>query len=568
MTQDIETQETTRLQRHAGEDYDLLIVGGGIVGCGAARDAALRGQKAALFEKEDFGYGTSSRSTRLIHGGLRYLEIFDFDLVRQDLREREILLRVAPHRVKPLPFLVPLYNNSLFYRAKIRIGMALYDLLSYDKSLPRHRMLSRRAVLREEPGLSPEGLQGAALYYDAQVALTERLCLDNALDAARHGARLFNHTEVTALVRDETGRVVGVEARDTLSGEEAEFRGRIVIDAAGPWLDRLTGKLGTKSTRYLRLTKGIHFAAPPATNRALVLFSRTDGRLFFVIPWLGYAWVGTTDTDFDADLDAVRATGEDVGYLLKSVEPVLPKGEWDTIYFSNAGVRALVRSDKPNARESDVSRKHKLIVHTAAEGLAGVLSILGGKITAYRDIAREAVETAWLTDTAFRRESGGDVYRAEALPGCRTDALPLPGGDFQDRDALQAQCRRDAAAFGLDDAQADNLVLLYGTAFSDLLGRVKARPELGNRLHPDYPDVVAEVRHAVESEFALSACDILMRRTALFFTPDQGKRAIPAIVEEMGRLLCWTTERCSVETAACERQIALAQQFREELPPS
>src|SRR5690348_463054 len=173
-----------RMDLPTDQAFDLIVIGGGIVGCGIARDAALRGLRVALFEKEDFGYGTSSRSTRLIHGGLRYLELFDFGLVRQDLREREILLKIAPHRVKPLPFLVPLYQRSRFYRAKLHAGMLLYDLLSYDKSLPKHRFLSRAETLQAEPKLRADGLQGAALYYDAQAAFPERLCLDNVLDAA------------------------------------------------------------------------------------------------------------------------------------------------------------------------------------------------------------------------------------------------------------------------------------------------------------------------------------------------------------------------------------------------
>jgi len=597
--------ETGRFSQLAGQTFDLIVIGGGIIGCGIARDAALRGLRIALFEREDFGYGTSSRSTRLIHGGLRYLEQFDFRLVRQDLREREILLRIAPHRVRPLPFLVPLYDRSWFYRFRLRLGMILYDLLSYDKSLPKHRFLSREETLQAESGLRPEGLQGAARYYDAQAAFPERLCLDNALDAAAHGAFVFNHAAVVGLLREE-GRVGGVRVRDTLTGEEAEARANIVVNAAGPWLDALVTKLTGQPTAYLRLTKGIHFAAPPAVQNALVLFSGTDDRLFFVIPWLGYAWVGTTDTDFRGDLDTVCATRAEVDYLRATVQRLLPDADWQTVYFTTAGVRALVRDHRPDARESDVSRQHRVIVHTAAEGLAGLISILGGKLTAYRDIAREVVETAVaplssdLPPNPFPKGKGreeqippppspsqgegalssplscsvGEGAEARAhrgeVPGGRAASLtatrPLPGGDFTDVEALLREAYRQAGALGLEEAQAAHLVFLYGTRYTEILDLIREQPERGARLAAGTPDVRAQVAHAVACEFAQTACDFLMRRTTLFFTPDQGQAAAPAVVAEMRRLLGWDEARCQSEMAAYRAQVALAQTFRQETP--
>jgi glycerol-3-phosphate dehydrogenase len=260
---------TGRYAALAETRFDLLVIGGGIIGCGIARDAALRGLRVALFEKDDFGGGASSRSTRLIHGGLRYLEHLDFGLVRQDLRERERLLATAPHRVTPLRFLVPLYNRTAFYRARLRAGMILYDLLSYDKSLPKHQFLSREETLQLEPGLAQEGLQGAASYYDAQCAFVERLCLDNMTDAVEHGAQAYNYTTVTGLHR-EGNHVEGLNLRGTLTGETAAVRADQIVNASGPWLDGLTGNLTGQNSRRLRLTKGVHIAAPPAVNHALV----------------------------------------------------------------------------------------------------------------------------------------------------------------------------------------------------------------------------------------------------------------------------------------------------------
>lgn len=535
----------------ANSDFDLIIIGGGIIGCGAARDAALRGLRVALFEKEDFGYGTSSRSTRLIHGGLRYLEMLDFGLVRQDLREREILLRIAPHRVRPLPFLVPFYHQSFFYRAKLRLGMALYDLLSYDKSLPKHRILSREETLRCEPGLSPEGLQGAALYYDAQANLPELLCVDNVLDAAAHGAQIYNHAEVIDLLREGNGRVTGIRARDTRTGETSEARAGAILNISGPWLNAFLGRFTPAARPLLRLTKGIHFTAPSASQNALVLFSRQDGRLFFVIPWLGYAWVGTTDTDFDSDLDAVHATQEDVYYLLDSVRPILPNADWNTIYYSNAGVRALVRNRRPNARESEVSRKHGIIAHTAEEKLEGMVSVLGGKLTAYRDIAREAVEAAVRQIPAH-----------PSLAACETGRRPLPGGEESNLEKVREQAVAEAANFGLTAEQAGHLVFLYGTRYAALLRRIEQNSRLGERLSELYPDVRAQVVHAVETEFARTAGDFLMRRSMLTFTADQGKAALPNVVEIMGELLGWNADRKATETEDYLATIAQTQRFR------
>ena len=330
-----------RLHQLRGTTFDLIIIGGGIIGAGIARDAALRGLKVALFEKSDFGGGTTSASTRIIHGGLRYLEMFDFRLVRMDLREREILLRIAPHLVKPLDFLLPFYDSGLFHRTKMKVGMMLYDMLSYDKSLPNHRLLSPADIETLEPHLKKDGLRGAVLYSDAQVDSPERLCLENIIDARRHDACTLNDAEVTGALRSgET--VEGVAVRDLTSGEELEVKGRMVVNATGPWFDRMAGVLTSHTQKRVRPTKGIHIICPALSQRALVLFSGVDQRLFFVIPWLGHSLIGTTDTDFSEDPAQARATGTDVQYLLESLEGFFPH-EDSQIYFSSAGVRALLK---------------------------------------------------------------------------------------------------------------------------------------------------------------------------------------------------------------------------------
>jgi glycerol-3-phosphate dehydrogenase len=392
------------LNKLTDRTYDVAMIGGGIIGAGVARDAALRGLSVALVEKGDFGSGTTAGSTRLIHGGLRYLEMYDFGLVRMDLREREILLRIAPHLVKPLEFLIPFYGASLWFRTKMRVGMALYDLLSYDKSLPNHRMLSAEQTLREEPSLRPEGLQGAAAYYDAQVSMPERLCLENLVDAERHGATVRSYTEVVGAVQ-EGGRVQAVQVRCAETGATGELRAKVFVNATGAWFDRVARQTGDAHPPRIRTTKGIHITCERMNLKANVLFSPLDGRLFFVIPLLGQCWIGTTDTDFPDDPSQVRADGEDVEYLLRSVEPFFPRVRELAIYSSNAGVRALVKQE---GSASSVSRMHQI-----AETQPGMISVLGGKITGYRAIAEEAVDAVC-----------GKLQNRER---CRTHQELLPG---------------------------------------------------------------------------------------------------------------------------------------------
>ena len=284
--------------------FDLLVIGGGSNGTAIARDAAMRGLKVALLEKEDFGYGTVSRSTRLIHGGLRYLELFDFGLVREGLREREILLRTAPHLVRPLAFFTPVYEHSRVGLAKLRVGMWLYDLLSWDKSLPRHRFLSAPDAKAAEPLLNGDGLKGAFIYYDGHVPMPERLCLEAVLQAAEHGAVIANHARAVGLAHN--GGIFTVTAKDELTGRTYKVRTRTVINASGPWADEVNAKLIGPTKPGLRRTKGIHLLIPKLSEHAIVMLAESDGRLFFAVPWREFTYIGTTDTDFDGDLDRMR----------------------------------------------------------------------------------------------------------------------------------------------------------------------------------------------------------------------------------------------------------------------
>src|SRR5205823_6377415 len=310
-------------------------------------------------------------------------------------------------------FLMPMYGRGVLYRAKLQAGMQLYDALSYDKSLPTRQWLNRRQLLRAEPGLNPVDLQGAWQFYDGQVSLVERLVIENALDAASEGGVIVTHASAVDFLRDESGAVIGAAVRDTFSGREVQARARLTVNATGPWLDLTTARLRRGRRPLLRLTKGVHLVTPSATHHAHVLFARRDGRLFFVIPWLGYSLVGTTDTDYRGDPAEVAATEEDVNYLVEEAQRAFPGGRFSEIHYTWAGVRALVRSE--HVTEGKVSRKHALHDHARRDGIPGIVSVVGGKITGYRAIAEE------VGNLVARRL--GHLGRGDSA----TQLRPLPG---------------------------------------------------------------------------------------------------------------------------------------------
>jgi len=519
---------------------DLLVIGGGIIGAGIARDAALRGLEGALVEQADFGSGTTSRPTRLIHGGLRYLELFDFALVRSDMREREILLRIAPHLVFPLAFLLPLYRPTFFYQLKLRIGMQLYDALSLDKSLPRRQHLDRTATLAAEPSLEPDGLAGAWRFYDAQVPLVERLVVENLVDASERGALVLNHARVIDFLR-EGDRILGARVRDTVAERNVEVRARFTVVATGPWLDRTIAPLRKRSDPLLRLTKGVHIVTRRAVQQAHVLFAKSDGRLFFVVPWLDATIVGTTDTDYTGDPGNVVASEEDVRYLQDEARRAFPSAPFDDIHFTWAGVRALVREE--GVSEGQVSRKHALFDHAAREGVEGVLSVVGGKITAYRAIAEEVV------DAVSRRFSRDALSRTaeEPLPGARSADLAARPGDL----ALEATTRA-------------HLTSIYGGRAREVLDLARADPSLASPLCAHHRGIEAEVVHAVQNEWAQSLGDVLLRRNALGLSACQALDCVERVADRVGAVLGWDEDRRRKEIEAYRREVEPMRRFSTE----
>jgi len=529
----------------AGEAFDVIVVGGGIIGAGIARDAALRGLKTLLLEKEDFAYGTTSRSSRLIHGGLRYLRRLEFRLVRQDMREREILLRIAPHMVHPLPFLIPLTRP--LDRVAFALGMPLYDLLSFDKTLPSRRRLSRRETLELEPGLELEGLVGSYLYYDCQVPFAERLCLENVLSAAEHGALVMNHAKVIGLLRSGN-TVCGAQVRDVLSGEVYEVVARVVVNAAGHWVDSVRGMLHSGARPMVRRTKGVHLLTSQISRNAVVRFAHADGRLFFIIPWQGYSLIGTTDTEYSGDLDAVYAGPKDVVYLVTEVRRAFPTLRMEDIFYTSAGLRSL--ADPDGRRASDVSRQHKLVDHDRKDGVGGFVSVLGGKITGYRAIAQDTVDLL--------------CKKLGVRACCRTAEAPLPGAPAVPRERVEQAAQEN----GLLMETVVHLAALYGSRSSQVLDLARQDTRGGQPICPHCRDILSQVRYSVEEEGALTASDFLLRRSAVGRSSCQGLDAVVTVAQEMGHLLGWSAAEKERQVEAYRTSAALGQRFRARTVPA
>ncbi|HEU4569097.1 MAG TPA: glycerol-3-phosphate dehydrogenase [Gemmatimonadales bacterium] len=509
----------------AARPWEVLVIGGGIVGAGIARDAAMRGLSVALVERGDLAAGTSAISSRLIHGGLRYLEHGEVRLVFEALHERGVLLRIAPHLVHPLAFTFPVYRGDRVPRWKLLAGLWLYDLLAGTRNVGRHRGLGKRALLRAEPMLRERGLTGGARYWDCQ-ADDARLTLATARSAARHGAAVASYTEVTALLHAD-GRVAGAELRDRLTGATGALRARVVVNATGPWTDALRRLEDPGARPLLRLTKGTHVVVPRARlgNRgAITLTSAVDGRVMFVLPWGEHAYIGTTDTDHDGPPEAARVDEADVTYLLRSANAAFPSAHLtpEDVTAAWTGVRPLV-ADPHAATTAQVSREHVLLT-----GPGRMLTIAGGKLTTYRRMAAQVVD-----------EVTRELHRLDGRPRAArapTDREPLPGGEARDLTPIAAA----AEELGLSAATAAHLVARYGAEVPALLNLVAADRELATPLHPAHPAIAAQVVYAVRREWAQTVADVLVRRLRLREeTDDRGVAAAPAVARRMGELLGW-----------------------------
>jgi len=531
-----ETRVSREIERRP---FDLIVIGAGINGAGIARDAALRGLRVLLLDKGGIGSGTSSWATRLIHGGLRYLEYYEIGLVRESLHEREILLHIAPHLVHPLPFLVPIYEGGKRTPLLIRMGMISYDVLSYDKSLPMHRMLSREKAIEREPGLERAGLQGAALYYDAQVEYPERLTLENALSARQEGASVCTYAHVDRLLW-AGNRVKGVEFTDLIHGTQHRAGGTITVNASGPWVDDVFQSDGhTQMQKLIGGTKGSHIVVRPfpgAPHEALYVEAGADHRPYFIVPWNDLYLIGTTDFRYKGDLNNVVPDESEIEYLLQETNRAVPGAglDRDSVLYAYAGVRPLPY--QPEGKEGGITRRH--IIRDHAPQYEGLVSIIGGKLTTYRNLAEQAV------DMVYRKMGRKATPSATAL-------VPLPGARTPD---FEAFARGFTAGSGLPEEANRQLLRVYGTRAVDVLESARGRPELLESI-ADTGAIGAEVPFSFQEETARTLTDVLTHCTMIGWGPDAGvgadERAARIAVQELG----WSDSRAQDEVTRYRQYI-------------
>lgn len=521
-----------------GEDsWDVLVIGGGITGAGIALDAACRGLRTALVEAGDFAQGTSSRSSRLAHGGLRYLETFQFRLVFEASAERRRLLTLAPHLVRPLPFLFPIFRGRGVGFRKLQAGMWLYDLLALFRNIRRHRMLNARQVRAVEPQLGAERLRGGAVFYDAQLD-DARLTLAIMRAAHEAGAATVSYAQVTALPERE-GKITGALVRDRLGGAEQQVRARVVINATGPWSDAVRRLANPAAEPRLRPTKGVHIVVDKERvgNRGAIIFpSPVDGRIMFVLPWEHLTYIGTTDTDYRGAPEHVAASAEDVEYLLRSANALFPDAHLATsdVLATWAGVRPLLAPRKA-AAEIATPREHEIWWDAS-----GLLNIAGGKLTTYRVMAAQTVDAA----LPVLRQAGIEAGR------CYTELLPLPGAPEGEWAAAQERFLQRAAALALPPETAAHLAQSYGADMESVLDAVAADADEATPIVQERPYIFAEVGHAVRHGMALTLEDVMVRRLHLLYeVADGGAHAAPAVAAAMQAALGWSA-------ADVERQLA------------
>jgi glycerol-3-phosphate dehydrogenase len=523
------------LEQLTAEPADLLVIGGGITGAGVARDAAMRGLRTVLVEQYDFGSGTSSRSSRLVHGGLRYLETGNFRLVLEANRERRVLLRIAPHLVWPLRFIFPVHKGDRIPIWQLAAGMWLYDALALFRNVRMHRMLGKRALLETEPMMRERGLVGGARFYDAQCD-DARLTLATVRSALHHGAFAANYMAVRALERT-AGRVVGAQLEDRLTGTRAAVRASVVVNAAGPWADRVRLLEDSGATPLLQPTKGIHVVVDRGRldhRDAIVFTSPIDGRVLFILPWNDRSYIGTTDTDTAEPPDQLSVSPDDVVYLLRSANARFPNARLglEDVRASWAGLRPLL-ADRTRKTESSRSREHAIV-----QGAGGMITVVGGKLTTYRAMAAEVVDRA-VRELRFR----DGRPRAE---GGRTDEEALPGGEAADLTPF----RERGLELGLAPESVEHLLRGYGTEAAGIYNLGAGERRLLRRLVPSHPALEAEVVHAVRRELAQTVEDVMVRRTHIYYeTDDRGIHAARRVAELMARERGWDEARVEAEAA-------------------
>jgi len=528
------TTRTAVLQEMAAQELDLLVIGGGITGAGIALDASSRGMRVGLVEKQDFGAGTSSRSTKLIHGGLRYLKQGEVGLVREVGRERALLYRNAPHLVIPSPMLLPIYKGGTYGYLASAVGLYLYDRLAGVARTERRRMLGRKETLRQEPLLRQEGLVGGGLYVEYRTD-DARLTLDILKTAWNKGALAVNHAEVTRFLY-RGGKVTGVCVTDHITGECVEIRAKQIVNAAGPWVDLVRQLDGSLAGKRLFLTKGVHLVVEHERLpvRQSAYFDTPDGRMVFVIPRGRITYIGTTDTPYEHEIDQPRTTAADRDYLLQAVNAMFPEMRLTAVDVRShwAGLRPLIYEEGKGP--SELSRKDEIFLSPT-----GLITIAGGKLTGFRKMAEKVVNLV-----ANRLEAA----TGRKIPACQTAELVISGGERMGHDSYskwRETMRRTGLARGIDQETVEEWLNLYGTNTLKIYERLGRQPGPATGRQQL---LRAQLAYAIEEEMTVRAVDFLRQRTGwTFFRPDQAEARSEEVVQIMAELLGWSKERQRAE---------------------
>lgn len=536
MTQTAATARRDQALQSVTSGYDVAIVGAGVNGAGIAWECALRGLRVLLVDKGDFGSGTSSWSSKMIHGGLKYLEKYDVPLVRESLREREWLLQAAPHLVRELRFLLPFYKSNAHSANILRLGMVAYDVLSFDKSVRRFELLSSEKILQREPSLNPDGLTGAAYYSDAQVNYAERMTYEIALAAQGAGATVITHAKAIKIGR--TGpRVSSLVIRDELSGKEYTAPARVVVNAAGPWIDEVWTQDDVRLPRMNGGTKGTHLVVdkfPGAPKDAFYYEAQADGRPMMVIPWLDRYLIGSTDIRFEGDLDMATATEDEYEYILRETNWVIPQANLTNadVAYSFTGIRPLPYVEGDVA---DITRRHEIRDH--GPDIPGLYTLVGGKLTTFRQVGEDFADM-------FCKQFG---IKRKSI----THKLPLPGGGEPNLGRLRVALQPS----GLPQYIIDRLVDMYGTRSLDLVSFITSDPANVELIDEPFGLTVGEVRWAAEVEDAHRLADIMCRRTMIGLENHLGRPMVDKVAAVAAQSLGWDNARVESELADYEHYL-------------
>ncbi|MEQ6118319.1 glycerol-3-phosphate dehydrogenase/oxidase [Reichenbachiella sp. MALMAid0571] len=529
------------------EYYDIIIIGGGITGAGIALDAASRGLKVALVEKGDFASGTSSKSTKLIHGGLRYLKQFEFSLVREVGKERAIVHHLAPHLVRPEKMLLPLITNGNYGHIMTSVGLMVYDVLANVDKEDQRKMLSKDETMKLEPLLKDDVVEGGGLYAEYQTD-DFRLVIEVIKASMQYQAYPINYVEVEEIL-EKGGIAYGVKCKDKISDKSIEILGDYIINATGPWVDLVRSKIEKIEGKSLHLTKGVHIVVPheKLPVKHSVYFDVSDGRMIFAIPKNDITYIGTTDTEYSGDPGDAQVNQKDVDYILDAVDYMFPSIhlQKSDIVSSWAGIRPLIAEEGKSA--SEISRKDELFV---ADN--GLISIAGGKLTGYRQMAKKVVVAV-----LEKKEKKSGIKKKRK---CKTRKIPLPGNEFEDYTAVKKyknELKKNNSSF--NPSTIDYLVDIYGTQTNEIIKNAKEQDE--NR--PDIQLLKAEINFCLENEMVMTLLDFYERRTGrIFFKIQTINDTLEVVLSIMAKYLGWDESRVEEELKQLNNELKLATNFK------